>query len=316
MSSKPVKRDLYQEVTQSIIERLKAGTAPWIRPWGGTGLPVNATTNRPYAGINVLLLWGRASRSGYGADRWLTFRQAQAAGGSVRKGEQGTTCVKYLIAERKGANPGDPVERYPVLTSFTVFNVEQCDALPEKLLTAPATGPKPLEELEQFFANTGARVVQGHSNPRYRRAADCIEMPPIARFEHVEGYYSTLAHECVQWTGHGTRCSRDLAGEYAERDYPYEALVCEIGSAFLCAQLNLTKNLQHPEYIGQWLEKLVGDKRLIFKAAREARLAVEYLNALVEEQEEAAATTSTATSGSATAAAAHRTPAAVPMAMA
>jgi antirestriction protein ArdC len=286
MSGKPVKRDLYLEVTQSIIERLKAGTAPWIRPWGGAGLPVNATTNRPYAGVNVLLLWARASRMGFRSDRWLTFRQAQAAGGNVRKGEQGTTCVKYLIAERKSANPADPVERYPVLTSFTVFNVEQCDALPEKLLVEVSAGPPPVEELEQFFAHIGADVAQGHSAPRYQRDADRILMPVLARFAHAEGYYSTLAHQCVQWTGHSSRCSRELSGDYAHDDYPFEALVCEMGSAFLCAQLGLTKNLQHPEFIAQWLEKLAGDKRLIFKAARDARLAVEYLNALVEEHEE------------------------------
>lgn len=292
MPEKKDKRDLYLEVTQSIIASLEAGVAPWVRPWGGSGLPVNATSGVQYRGLNVLLLWATAHRRGFASDRWLTYRQAQAAGGNVRKGEHGTLCVKYLMAERKTREPDGTVtvERYPVLSSFTVFNVEQCESLPEAVVHGDAEPAfATLDELDTWFAQVGARVVRGRPAPRYLRADDLIEMPEVAQFHDVESYYAVLAHQHVHWSGHESRCARPLAGRYEDPQFAYEALVCEMGSAFVCAQLGLTANLQHPQFIGAWLEQLAGDKRLVFKAAREARLAVEYLNALAEEHAEAAA---------------------------
>jgi antirestriction protein ArdC len=289
--SEKVKRDLYLEVTQSIIASLEAGVAPWVRPWGGSGLPVNATSNVAYRGLNVLLLWCAARRHGFTSDRWLTFRQAQTVGGSVRKGERGTLCVKYLMAERKTKNDDGTVsvERYPVLSSFTVFNVEQCDALPGPVVHGAADAAlMPVADLERWFGRLGARVVPGAA-PRYLRESDHIEMPELGQFHSPEGYYSVLAHEHVHWSGHESRCARPLAGRYDDPQFAYEALVSEMGSAFVCAQLGLENNLQHPQYIGAWLQRLADDKRLVFKAAREARLAVEYLNALIDEHPETVA---------------------------
>ena len=91
----PDRADLYRQVTERIIAELEAGRLPWVQPWGTKGLgpclPHNAQTLRPYSGINILLLWGAAQERGFAAQAWLTFRQALGAGGSVRKGEQGTT---------------------------------------------------------------------------------------------------------------------------------------------------------------------------------------------------------------------------------
>ena len=80
--------DIYQAVTDRIIEALERGTAPWIKPWRGTsGAPTephNAATGRAYNGINTLILGTTA----YDAAGWLTYRQAQDIGGNVRKGER------------------------------------------------------------------------------------------------------------------------------------------------------------------------------------------------------------------------------------
>src|SRR3546814_16429380 len=86
------------EVTGRIISELEAGRLPWVQPWGSTGsagpgLPRNALTARNYSGVNVLILWGAVIEHGWPSQSWLTFRQAQEAGGGVRKGERGVTAV-------------------------------------------------------------------------------------------------------------------------------------------------------------------------------------------------------------------------------
>jgi len=89
------RQDLYQEITNKIIAQMKQGKFPWVQPWSSShaactvGLPVNATTQRRYSGINVLILWGAVFDHGFTSQNWLTFKQAKALGGSVRKGEKG-----------------------------------------------------------------------------------------------------------------------------------------------------------------------------------------------------------------------------------
>jgi hypothetical protein len=87
---------IYQAVTDRIMSSLKAGVIPWEKPWRspryvGGSFPRNFYTGKPYRGINVLLLWS----SEYSSPFWLTFKQAQALKGSVRKGEHGTPIVFY-----------------------------------------------------------------------------------------------------------------------------------------------------------------------------------------------------------------------------
>ena len=88
------RRDVHQDVTDRIVAALEQGTAPWVKPWNARGgLPVNATTGRPYNGVNVFLLWLREASEGYTTSRWLTFKQAKAAGGSVMRGQKGTNVL-------------------------------------------------------------------------------------------------------------------------------------------------------------------------------------------------------------------------------
>jgi len=71
-----------------------------------------------------------------------------------------------------------------------------------------------------------------------------------------------------------------------------EELVAELGSAFLCADLDLTPEIRedHAAYIANWLEVLKNDKRAIFSAAAHAQKAADYLVGLqAKESEQAAA---------------------------
>src|SRR5882762_6685499 len=160
---------LYSEITDKIIGELEAGRVPWVQPWGTAAakapiaMPKNAATQRRYSGVNVLILWGTVIERGFAGQSRLTFRQALTLGGNVRKGERGTTVVyadrfipddERKRAERDGDEPG----AIPFLKRFTVFNTNQCEHLPEGLVTAPEPMPDGLivPEAEALIAATGA----------------------------------------------------------------------------------------------------------------------------------------------------------------
>ena len=289
--------DLYQHVTDTIIASLDAGTPAWRKPWtgdtGGASFPRRAH-GEPYRGINVLMLWLTAADKGYRAARWFTYKQAQEAGGQVRKGEKSATVIKYGTFEREAEGSDDP-RKVPYLKAYRVFNAEQIDGLPTEFHAAAAEEPCNLgtaadPALDAFFAATGADI-RTSDDPRayYNPVADFIHMPPIATFHTASGFYATLAHETVHWTGHGSRLDR--LGRFTERKaYAFEELIAEIGNCMICASLGLTPDFeQSAAYVGSWLRALQDDKRLIFKAATEAQKAADLLLQTRPAEERAAA---------------------------
>src|ERR1700677_1445182 len=133
-----MKRDLYAEVSARIVADLERGAAPWIKPWSataGANTPCNAVSNRPYSGCNVVLLW-MAQAAGYRTPRFLTFKQALELGGNVRKGERGTKVyfVKQLQVSDQGADDNS-TRLIPIMRECTVFNVDQCEKLPDSVAT-------------------------------------------------------------------------------------------------------------------------------------------------------------------------------------
>ena len=131
---------LYAEITDKIIAELEAGRVPWVQPWGTAAakaplaMPKNATTQRRYSGVNVLILWGAVIERGFVGQSWLTFRQALSLGGNVRKGEHGTTVVyadRFLPEDekRRAQEAGQEARAIPFLKRFTVFNLAQCEGL-------------------------------------------------------------------------------------------------------------------------------------------------------------------------------------------
>lgn len=278
---------LYDEVTATIIGQLEEGVFPWARPWSkakaSLGLPRNAVTKRAYSGINVLILWGAVIEGGYPSQDWLTFRQAQAAGGCVRKGERGRT-VFYADRftpkdEREQVESGEEARSIPFLKRFTVFNAAQCDGLPEGLVMQPA--PLPERELhyaaENLIAATGADFRIGGAQAFYSPSGDFVMVPPQPAFHHQIDYYRTALHELGHWTGHGSRLDRDQTGRFGSAPYAREELVAELASAFLCAALGIEPTVRHADYLGSWLEVLRADNRAIFRAASQASKAAELL---------------------------------------
>jgi antirestriction protein ArdC len=297
---KTTKEDIYTRITNRIVAALEDGVRPWHQPWNAAHAAGRITrplrhNGEPYSGINVITLWSEAVAAGYNAPIWMTFRQAKALGGAVRKGEKGAPVVYANRLHKTETDPdtGEEVERdIPFMKGYSVFNVEQIDGLPAHYY---ATEIEPVLEpvqrdarAEAFFAATGAAIRHGGNQAYYSVTADRIQMPPFEFFEDPGSYYATLAHETTHWTRHPERLDRDFGRKkWGDEGYAMEELVAELGSAFLSADLDLTPEVRedHAAYIGSWLKKLKEDKRAIFTAAAHAQRACDFLHGLQPEPE-------------------------------
>lgn len=282
--------DIYQDVTDRIIEALEAGTVPWLRPWrdgksGSIAEPHNAVTGRPYSGINALLL-GLAPYPSLG---WLTYKQALELGGNVRKGEKGTHIIFWKFEKGRDKDTGE-VKVIPFARGYTVFNTDQCENLNPAKIKAPVPAVPSAGSIAALAAMRGARTVFGGNRAFYTMQADFIAMPSADAFRTKADEESTYAHELTHWTGHPSRCNRQFGKRFGDSAYAFEELVAEIGSAFLCAQEGIKlSGLQHPDYLANWLAVLKGDKRAIFTASSQAKKAVQFLRGEATEEVQAAA---------------------------
>lgn len=295
MTSKQTHRqDIYSRVTDKIITDLEQGVRPWMKPWNAEHAAGRITrplryNGIPYQGINVLMLWSAAMAGGYAAPIWMTYRQAQELGANVRKGEKGNLVVyaNTITRTETDVNTGEEdVHKIPFMKTYNVFNVEQIDDLPAAF-NAPAEPVfdpvARIDHADSFFAATKADIRHGGNRAYYSITDDHVQMPPFETFRDAESYYATLAHECSHWTRHKSRLDRSFGRKrFGDEGYAMEELVAEIGSAFLCADLELTPEVRedHSAYISNWLTALKNDKRAIFTAAAHAQRAVDHLNSL------------------------------------
>ncbi len=297
-SNNPNRRDVYSRITSQIISDLEACVRPWSRPWNaehGAG-----RISRPlrhngiaYQGINVLVLWSTAHSRGYSSPIWMTYQQSRTLGGYVRRGERGEQVVyaDILVKTEENQNGEEFQQTIPFMKSYTVFNAEQINGLPDQFYQYERNPLKLIDRIEsadKYFAAIGAEINHGGNKAFYSLDNDCIQMPPYESFKDVESYYSTLTHEHMHWTRHPSRLDRDFGRkQWGDEGYAREELVAELGSAFLCADLGLIPEIMrgdHSSYISSWIQVLQQDKRAIFQAATHAQRAVDYLHELQQSE--------------------------------
>lgn len=290
-----MKNDLMQEVTDLIISQLEQGVAPWVKPWSGdagfsigANIPTNHLTGKAYRGINTLILWISAHVHGFNSGHWITYKQAKQIGAQVRKGEKGSHIAVYKPWELRDTNNPDADARIvPVLRSYTVFAIEQCDGivLPD---ASNAETSSPVTSRHEAAEALLAQAVVKHGGERafYSPAIDQITLPALAAFDSDESYYATALHELTHFSGHKSRCNRDFSHRHGDEAYAREELVAELGAAYLCAAIGIQGQLQHAEYLASWLAVLKSDKKAIFQAASAAQKAVDYLMRAENETEE------------------------------
>lgn len=287
MNSKPSVADI---VTDRIIAALETGVAPWRKPWRASGVSLRFATNliskKAYSGCNQFLLLS----TGYSSPYWLTYKQAAALGGQVRKGEKGCPVIYVGRAEDKKKKAKDgKASTFTFLKYYTVFNVEQVDGLGDHVPVPVVVEPNenaPVAACEAIWAGyTDAPRVSRHPEKAfYSPVLDYIGIPDITAFDSADAYYSTLFHEGIHSTGHESRLNRDgvsLAKSekvaFGDETYGKEELVAELGAAFLCAEAGIDNIPASAAYCASWIKVLKGDSSLIISAAAAAQKAYRYI---------------------------------------
>jgi antirestriction protein ArdC len=290
------KFDLYETITQQIIEMLEKGVVPWRSPIMGRGTaghPTSMSTGKKYRGVNVFLLAFTAFAKGYQSAHWVTFKEALARGGNVKKGEKSSMIVYFKKLEAEDKVTGEKKE-IPLLRYFSVFNVEQCDGIeaPDKITFTPSvhTPIEAAEAIIQGYKNPPA-IQHGGSKAFYVPSEDRIQMPEPTRFTTPEEYYATRFHEMAHSSGHSTRLDRKLDTEpkaFGTPDYSAEELVAEMASCYLTARCGISPPLieNQAAYIAGWTKILKGDSRAIISAASKAQKAADWI---LDEASEASA---------------------------
>ena len=295
-----MKRDIYQEVTNTLIEMIENKPGEFKMPWHSKskGLAMNIVSGHVYRGINqVMLGWLGAQLHGFTDTFYATYQQWQSVGAQVKRGSKGLPVIFYTtVPATREVNGKEEEYAQPIAKWSTLFNVAQVDNyyLPEQ--KAPDLADM-LEHAETFVNNTGADVRHTEQRAYYVPSKDFINIPDRKWFidtknsSATENYYSTLFHELTHWTRHKSRLDRDFGQKrFGDNGYAMEELVAELGAAFMCAELRIANEPRkdHAQYLANWLDVLKSDKKALFTAAAKANQAVEYLSGLQVEEQRAA----------------------------
>jgi putative DNA primase/helicase len=299
--------DFSRKVAETIVEQLRAGTAPWIKPWkpGERFLPYNAATGNDYHGIDAVWLMAMAQMKGYSDSRWMTFNQAHEEGVHVRRGERGTRIEFWKwddvrtvldgngqpVLGHKGEPKKERVElQRPKVFSAVVFNAEQIEGL------APAKEPELApdwqrhDRAEALLRASEARIQHEAGNRAfYSPKNDAITLPERDQFETADRYYATALHELGHWTGHQSRLNRDLVHPFGSEGCAREELRAEIASLLIGQELGIGHDPgQHAAYIDHWIQVLEKEPREILRAAADAEKIVTFVRGFERKHEQSA----------------------------
>lgn len=283
-----------EQITRRILTAMEAGVPPWRKGWEVSGTQINATTGKPYAGVNQVLLAMTAASLPQGGDpRWLTLKQANAIGKRVRKGEHSTKIVRMVeVARNKPegeATPrteviGEEEERRLVLKVYDVFHASQIDGMePMAPRANKVIEPGPaVDALSEGMRQTGLVILHGAQGASYLPRIDTIRMPDKAAFHSSMDYASTLLHEMAHATGHTKRLARLApSGQFTDQERAREELRAELASAMLGGEIGLPMSQEqidsHAAYLSSWHDLLADDPNEIFRAAADAQRIADYL---------------------------------------
>ncbi|MDK8643849.1 ArdC family protein [Niallia taxi] len=274
------KIDIYELVTNRIIEKLEEGVIPWRKPWSNANA-VNWLTQKPYRGINTMLL---------DSGEYATFKQINDAGGRIKKGEPGHIVVFWKWLEKE--NEEGKTEKIPFLRYYKVWEINtQVEGLKSK---------KGQQTFEHNPIERAEGVIAGYINSPdytfrsgqavYYPLLDKINCPPMKDFEIAEEFYCTMFHEMVHSTGHKSRLARPgvtaQGVAFGSETYSKEELVAELGASMLCGVAGIDNHTieNSASYINSWLRELKNDHKLIVQAGAQAQKASDYILGVKFEQ--------------------------------
>lgn len=262
---------VYEKITSIISKKLEEGIIPWHQPWTSSWPPRNLVSQKPYRGINLLLLSGLKYELPY----FLTFKQVKYLKGSVMKGEKAHLAL-YYDWEKMSA---------PKLILYHIFNIGQCKGIASKHIPWQINGEFNSIDEAEYIANgmpSQPQISYDSNRACYIPQTDQIIMPSKKAFSSDEELYSTLFHELCHSTGHESRLNRkgvQRTAAFGSKVYSQEELIAEIGAAILCGQSGIENRTidNSSEYIRAWFSKFKDDKRMIVFAAGAAQKACDFI---------------------------------------
>ena len=275
-------QQVYEIVTDQIVKLLEAGTVPWRKPWTLANRPRNIDSNKPYRGINVMIL----ASQGFSSPYWMTFNQAKKHGGTIKKGEHGTIVIFWKLLESN--DPKDVDEKgkrkqFAMLRYYKVFNLDQTEnvKVPNRPVDQVREDVDPIEAAEL--------IVQGYPNPpkilengydaHYEPEADKISIPSKKSFHTAEARYAALFHEMGHSTGHTSRLDRPIQNIFGSHPYGREELIAEMTAAFLCGESGIAPAVidNSAAYLASWIKTIKEDLEAVIKAASAAQKAADLI---------------------------------------
>lgn len=274
--------DSRRELVEQFIARMEQGNIPWKRGWSRDALCYyNPISDCRYRGGNRLRLLSAVLEKGYQDPRWMTFKQAQAAGLQVRKGAKGVLCEKWIFTQEKTVlnEQGEKVKETvkldrPKVSYFIVFNGEEIEGIPPVSALNPDIEDDVLADRLISVSECPVReMAQGKAC--YVPSEDVIWMPPRQMFSGMAEFNATLLHEMGHSTGHPSRLGRKIENKFGTPEYAREELRAELSSAFCGAELGIdsgTVDDNHAAYLQSWIQVLRKDPNELFRAAADAEM--------------------------------------------
>lgn len=281
--------DKFEWLTDRFISLIEHGVNPWRKEWrvNGSGAIMNFVTGHAYSGRNPLILQIDTMCRGSGQAYYCGASQGFAKGWNIKKGSKAAYVTYANTVVKEGAD-GEDDKVIPFVKWSAVFHIDDwddsqsdhkiVDCLPEA--KEPLNQDDRLQAVDEFIKGTGANILTQGSQPCYIPSKDTILMPAWEDFTGAEAYYATELHELTHWTGHASRCNRNLEGSFGTQKYAKEELIAEMGAALLCQHFGISSDLEnHASYIKGWLQRAKEDPKFLFKSMGEARKAYEMLMA-------------------------------------
>ena len=291
-----VMANVYQMVTDRIVEQMSKGEIPWQKPWTcgfGEGLAISYTSRKAYSFLNQLLL-GKPGE-------WLTWKQIQDRKGSVKKGAKSRFVVFYqqIINEVEDEETGEKKKvAHPLLKWYRVFHLDDVEGIESKIKTVEADpGIAPIEEAEKVISEyverekaIGFSFINNRESASayYSPSRDEVVVPMLKQYAVPEEYYSTTFHELTHSTMHEKRCNRrneNKIAAHGDSNYSREELVAELGAAMICNRIGIEAEKAFKNsvaYIQSWMKALKNDPKMIVWASGRAEKATKYILNIAE----------------------------------
>ena len=274
------KVSIHEKIANQVIEAMKTSGNNWIQSWAvpSDQQPTSVVTDKEYTGVNWLILSLAKFDQNFTTGKWATYRGWQKLGAQVKKGSKGHQIIYFNTVKIDDQN-SEESRTIPYAKPYTVFNADQVEGYDFPEVDA-MFHDMPDTVADDLANKIGVKIVNDNKTQAlYIPSKDIINMPMQSQFKDPESYAATLLHEIVHWTSHKDRCNRNIKNKHGTKDYAFEELIAELGSAMLCGSLNISTRPreEHAKYLNSWIAKLSENPKAIFSASAKAQKAVNFI---------------------------------------